>query len=75
MTSKDGYQWTKAEGLKAGIPSIGVIQPSLNIKNTADSFDVIIIGGGYSGLTAARDATTNGALTLSKRNIFGKLTI
>ncbi|KAJ5385967.1 hypothetical protein N7509_008508 [Penicillium cosmopolitanum] len=54
MTSRDGFQWTPQNGLKQGVPSIGVISPSTKI--TSDTpWDVIVIGGGYSGLTATRD--------------------
>jgi ribulose 1,5-bisphosphate synthetase/thiazole synthase len=60
MTSRDGYVWTEAEGLKAGVPSIGVIEPSSNLLGNALVFDVIIVGAGYCGLTAARDATLSG---------------
>jgi NADPH-dependent 2,4-dienoyl-CoA reductase/sulfur reductase-like enzyme len=60
MTSKDGYEWTKAEGLKKGIPSIGVIEPGSNLTDSAEFFDVVVIGGGYCGLTACRDAATSG---------------
>ena len=61
MTSKDGFTWTQASGLKAGVPSIGVIQPSSNASKTrAKSFDVIVVGAGYCGLTACRDAALSG---------------
>ena len=60
MASRDGFSWTKDQGLKAGVPCIGAIKPSTNIDNSAEVFDVIIIGAGYCGLTAARDATLSG---------------
>lgn len=60
--SRDGYQWTAADGLQAGIPSIAVIQPSSNIATGDDIFDVLVIGAGYSGLTAVRDTTTSGLI-------------
>lgn len=61
MTSRDGYQWTKATGLVKGVPSIGVIDPPSNIESqTSNKFDVIIVGAGYAGLTAVRDATLAG---------------
>ncbi|KAH9203563.1 flavin-containing amine oxidoreductase [Leptodontidium sp. 2 PMI_412] len=75
MFSKDGFEWTKSQGLRAGIPSIGVIQPSSNITNSDSEsvFDVIVIGGGYCGLTAARDASMNGlrVLLLEARDRIG----
>lgn len=58
--SRDGYQWTANDGLQQGIPSIGVIQPSSNLGVGEELFDVLIIGAGYSGLTAARDMATLG---------------
>lgn len=60
MTSRDGFQWTEQGGLKRGVPSIGVIQPASNISTTEHVFDVVIIGAGYTGLTAARDAANAG---------------
>lgn len=61
MTSRDGYVWTKSEGIRAGVPTIGKIEPSTNLKSDSSRiFDVIVVGAGYSGLTAARDATLAG---------------
>lgn len=60
MTSKDGYSWTKAQGLRAGVPSIGVIEPPSNVKSADTVYDVIVVGAGYCGLTAARDASLAG---------------
>lgn len=59
MTSRDGYSWTPQSGLKAGVPSLGVIQPPNNISST-EKYDLIVVGGGYCGLTAVRDATLAG---------------
>jgi heterodisulfide reductase subunit A-like polyferredoxin len=58
--SRDGYQWTANDGLRQGIPSIGVIQPTSNLRATKELFDVLVIGAGYSGLTASRDMATSG---------------
>lgn len=61
MTSKDGYTWTNDEGLKAGIPCIGMIEPQTNVGNdSSHTYDVIIVGAGYCGLTAARDSSLAG---------------
>ncbi|CAG9992135.1 unnamed protein product [Clonostachys byssicola] len=61
--SRDGWQWTPQTGLKAGVPTVGVIQPpSTAVKGTV--YDVAIIGAGYTGITAARDLTTTGHKTL-----------
>ncbi|KAJ9657724.1 hypothetical protein H2198_004139 [Neophaeococcomyces mojaviensis] len=58
--STDGFQWTEAAGLESGLPTLGAIQPQQRITKPKHSFDVIVIGAGYAGLTAARDLTTSG---------------
>jgi hypothetical protein len=58
--SREGFQWTPSSGLKSGLPSIGVIEPPKKLRTSEDIFDVIVIGAGYTGLTAARDTSTNG---------------
>ncbi|KAJ5456917.1 hypothetical protein N7530_012191 [Penicillium desertorum] len=60
MTSRDGFQWTPETGLSQGVPSIGVISPPTNISSSSAKYDVIVVGAGYSGLTAARDLTLAG---------------
>lgn len=60
MTSRDGFQWTPEEGLKQGVPSIGVISPPTNVASASQPWDVIVVGGGYSGLTATRDLCVAG---------------
>lgn len=61
MTSRDGFEWSKKGQLRKGIPSIGVIEPSTKFMEVEGSnFDVIVIGAGYCGLTAARDAAVSG---------------
>ena len=59
--SREGWQWTPSSGLKAGLPSIGVIEPAQNFQSVNETLDVIVIGAGYTGLTAARDTSTNGS--------------
>ncbi|KAH0394092.1 monoamine oxidase N, partial [Aureobasidium melanogenum] len=73
MTSRDGFQWTESSGLVKGVPSIGVIQPPTNIKDEQASYDVIVVGAGYCGLTAARDAALSGlrVLLLEARDRIG----
>jgi NADPH-dependent 2,4-dienoyl-CoA reductase/sulfur reductase-like enzyme len=63
MTSSDGYQWTQESGLVKGVPSIGVITPKKQVQDSTQPFDVIVVGAGYSGLTAARDAAVSGMST------------
>ncbi|KAH0343399.1 monoamine oxidase N, partial [Aureobasidium melanogenum] len=73
MTSRDGYQWTESSGLVKGVPSIGVIQPPTNIRDEQAIYDVIVVGAGYCGLTAARDAALSGlrVLLLEARDRIG----
>lgn len=59
MTSRDGFHWTARTGLTQGIPTLGLISPPTNITSTAD-WDVIVVGAGYTGLTATRDACLTG---------------
>lgn len=62
MSSRDGFQWTPETSLTQGVPSIGVISPSTNISSAGKSWDVVVVGAGYSGLTAARDACVAGTV-------------
>ncbi|KAF2649368.1 amine oxidase [Lophiostoma macrostomum CBS 122681] len=64
MTSKDGFQWTPKTGLVKGVPTIGAISPKSNIKSDATIYDVIVVGAGYCGLTAAREAAIGGLQVL-----------
>ncbi|KAF7560410.1 hypothetical protein G7046_g3749 [Stylonectria norvegica] len=57
--SREGHQWTPKEGLQAGIPSLGVINPPSN-RPSDKIHDVVVIGAGYTGLTALRDLTIAG---------------
>lgn len=73
MTSRDGYSWTEQTGLRPGVPSIGVITPATNVVSSNVLYDVVVIGAGYCGLTAARDASLSGVYFPYKRS-GGKLT-
>ncbi|KAH7386801.1 hypothetical protein DE146DRAFT_739149 [Phaeosphaeria sp. MPI-PUGE-AT-0046c] len=64
MTSRDGFCWTPQDGLKAGVPSLGVVTPPSNITSTQVQYDVVVIGAGYCGLTAARNAAVEGLKVL-----------
>jgi hypothetical protein len=69
MNSRDGFQWTPETGLTQGVPSIGVISPSSNIASTSGPWDAIVVGAGYTGLTAARDLCLSGEWISSKSNL------
>lgn len=70
MTSRDGFQWTAETGLVQGVPSIGVISPPSNIQAAESGpWDVIVVGAGYSGLTATRDLCLAGKLTRQCSNL------
>ena len=71
--SSDGYHWTEHEGLTSGLPSLGVIKPESNISSGQHVYDVIVIGAGYAGLTAARNAAKSGlnVLLLEARDRIG----
>jgi len=71
--STDGFEWTKEEGLRKGVPTIGKIQPATNISSTNHVFDVVIVGAGCAALTAARDCTVSGlkVLLLEARDRIG----
>jgi glycine/D-amino acid oxidase-like deaminating enzyme len=78
MSSKDGFSWTESQGLKAGVPCIGAISPPKNLANGNTKFDVIVVGAGYCGLTAARDASIAGAfqtITFHKLHDFSLIII
>lgn len=67
--SHDGYIYTKQQGLIQGLHTYGVIQPASKIRD-ADFrrvWDAIVIGGGYTGLIAARDLVKAGTSSVSKR--------
>ncbi|KAL1636024.1 hypothetical protein SLS56_001376 [Neofusicoccum ribis] len=73
MTSRDGFSWTEQAGLCPGVPSIGVITPSTNVSSADALYDAVVVGAGYCGLTAARDATVSGlnVLLLEARDRIG----
>lgn len=57
--TREGHQWTPQSGLQSGIPSISVIRPLSN-RSSSKVHDVIVLGAGYTGLTALRDLAVAG---------------
>lgn len=63
MYTTDGATWTQSAGLRKGVPTIGVVEPPVQLSpDVGDDhvYDVIVIGAGYAGLTATRDLTSQG---------------
>lgn len=59
MSSKEGFQWTAATGLKSGLPCEGVKLPSKKLP-ASGRYDVIVIGAGFAGIIASRDLALRG---------------
>lgn len=75
MTS-DGHCWNTSGTIQNGLPCSAVIEPRSNINIDSQdptTYDVIVIGAGYAGLTAARDLTIMGyrVLLLEARDRIG----
>ncbi|ORY91639.1 hypothetical protein BCR35DRAFT_323378 [Leucosporidium creatinivorum] len=64
--TKEGFQYIKATGqLTQGFECEGAVSPASSFRSVASShFDLIVIGAGYAGLVAARDATLSGLSVL-----------
>jgi phytoene dehydrogenase-like protein len=73
MSTSEGHQWTPSDGLVAGLPCIGALPHTSNVRSENTLYDVIVIGAGYTGLTAARDLSTTGhsVLLLEARDRIG----
>ena len=58
----DGHSWTEHSGLRTGdFACEGVVNPPEHFHRSFDSiYDVVVIGAGYAGLSAARDLATAG---------------
>lgn len=62
--TREGFHWTPSEGLCAGTPCIGVVEPAQKVGKTGTVYDAVVIGAGYAGLTAARDLSISGRLEM-----------
>lgn len=61
-TTGEGYKWTPQDGIsQGGMKCEGTVSPLSNLNDDQDELrDVVIIGAGYAGLSAARDLVTAG---------------
>ena len=57
----------------AGHPIAGAASTESSLTSTGENYDVIVVGGGFAGVTAARDCEKNGyrTLLLEARNRLG----
>ncbi|KAB2570638.1 Monoamine oxidase N [Lasiodiplodia theobromae] len=75
MATREGFLYTPNDDkLKQGLKCSAVITPQRNIPaHVLDTFDVVVLGAGYAGLTACRDLTLSGykVLLLEARDRIG----
>ncbi|GAA5983795.1 hypothetical protein JCM10908_005930 [Rhodotorula pacifica] len=64
--SKEGFTYSPDKGIQSGLVTEGAVRPltSFAAKFDAKPFDVIVIGAGYTGLSAVRDLTLAGRSVL-----------
>ncbi|KAF7540461.1 hypothetical protein G7054_g1361 [Neopestalotiopsis clavispora] len=63
-TTNDGYEFTREGGLRKGLATVAAIQPQESNADASIEYDVIVIGAGYTGLSAIRDLTKGGKKVL-----------
>jgi len=54
--SNEGFSWDAKKGSFSGLETDAVANSSTHIQ---DSYDVVVIGAGFAGLTACRDLTAD----------------
>lgn len=66
----EGHEYEVGDGISHGLPCDGAITPASNMAQGASkTFDAIIIGAGFTGLTAARDLTLAGKSLGKERSL------
>ncbi|OJJ56547.1 hypothetical protein ASPSYDRAFT_182263 [Aspergillus sydowii CBS 593.65] len=74
MATQDGFYLENDNGtLHRGLKCAGVITPPQTVTDKQSTFDVIVVGAGYAGLTACRDLCIAGfkVLLLEARDRIG----
>ncbi|GAB1198053.1 hypothetical protein APSETT444_007360 [Aspergillus pseudonomiae] len=61
--SQEGFAWTAKDGFQYGLTTTAMV-PSTPKSDLSSSYDVIVIGAGFAGLTAARDLAFKGKKVL-----------
>ncbi|KAM0723455.1 hypothetical protein Q7P37_000441 [Cladosporium fusiforme] len=59
--TQDGFIWSPSTSGRHGLTTDAIMS---NTRNVEDHYDVIVIGAGFAGLTAARDLATSGDLSV-----------
>ncbi|KAH1746753.1 hypothetical protein KXV71_000771 [Aspergillus fumigatus] len=61
--SQEGFVWSSKDGFRYGLPTAAVVASTPKSELSA-SYDVIVIGAGFAGLTVARDLGFKGKKVL-----------
>lgn len=56
--TSDGYTWEPTVGVATGLESDAVVKPARSVASLNKVYDVVVIGAGYAGLSAARDLSS-----------------
>ena len=60
MTTRDGFEYVPGSGKRKNLSSKAVVEPDESQVSENEIYDVVVIGAGYAGLTAARDLSKSG---------------